>query len=257
MPPRANVSSVLARASDLRSDLARRSVKDLVTDKILSLIASGVLRVGDELPSERELASMLSLSRMTVRGAIQTLVGQGIVAVTHGARTRVVSADVDAMRIGLTSARSINSYDLEAINGARQLVEKQVVADAATRMDAATLELLDRSLEQQSHLMDDPVRFLICDREFHMSIYRSGSNPLLADFVVDLYAYMLDHRRAAMSQPGAIRRSYEDHVKIVDALKAGDPEATVEAFGAHIDRIYTTTRSLLAGKEEGGVRARR
>ena len=94
--------------------------------------------------------------------------------------------------------------------------------------------------------MHDPVHFLICDREFHLTIYRSCGNPLLADFVADLYTFMLDHRRTAVSQPGAIEKSYLDHVAIFNALNARDPQAATDAIGRHIDRIYATTVEVLA-----------
>ena len=96
--------------------------------------------------------------------------------------------------------------------------------------------------------MRDPVHFLICDREFHLAIYRSSGNPLLADFVIDLYTFMLDHRRVAVSQPGAIEKSYRDHLAHLQALQARDPAAVIAAFGRHIDRIYTTTFEILAGR---------
>ena len=109
------------------------------------------------------------------------------------------------------------------------------------RIDDETLERLDSRWRSRSRPMRDPVHFLICDREFHITIYRSSGNPLLADFVTDLYAYMLDYRRVAVSQPGAIEKSYRDHVAIFAALRARDPDAVTEAFGRHIDRIYATT----------------
>jgi DNA-binding FadR family transcriptional regulator len=59
---------------------------------------------------------------------------------------------------------------------------------------------------------------------------------------------MLDHRRVAVSQPGAIERSYRDHIEIYEALRARDPEAVTEAFGRHIDRIYTTTIAIIETK---------
>ena len=59
---------------------------------------------------------------------------------------------------------------------------------------------------------------------------------------------MLDHRRIAVSQPGAIEKSYLDHVAIFDALNAHDPQAATEAIGRHIDRIYATTVEVLADK---------
>jgi DNA-binding FadR family transcriptional regulator len=239
---------VFAQAPNYRGEFARRTVRERISDKLASLVASGILEVGDELPSERELASLLAVSRETVRGAIQTLSAKGIVEVSQGARTRVVSQKIDTLKIGVTSQSAINSYDLESVHNARLLVERAVVADAATRMDETTLKRLQQSLAIQKQTMRDPVHFLICDREFHLAIYRSSGNPLLADFVTDLYTFMLDHRRVAVSRPGAIERSYLDHVAIYEALRARDPQAVTEAFGRHIDRIYTTTVDILTHK---------
>jgi DNA-binding FadR family transcriptional regulator len=232
------------------SGVVKRTVKEMISDKIEALIGSGVIQLGDELPGERELAGLMSVSRESVRGAIRTLAVKGIVEVSHGARTRVVSTRVDERKFGLSSPNRINAYDLDSVHKARLLVERAVVADAARTIDAATLARLDASLEAQRETMDDPIRVLICDREFHLAIYRSAENPLLGDFVIDLYTYMLDHRRRAVSLPGAIRRSYGDHVAIVAALRAHDPDAVVAAFGRHIDRIYETTVSVLEERKE-------
>jgi DNA-binding FadR family transcriptional regulator len=125
------------------------------------------------------------------------------------------------------------------------LVERAVVAEAARRIDGETLSRLERSLAIQKETAQDPVHFLICDREFHLAIYRCSSNPLLADFVIDLYTFMLDHRRLVMSRPGAIEMSYRDHVEIFDALSAHDPDAVTAAFKRHIDRIYSTTVAIM------------
>ncbi len=112
-------------------------------------------------------------------------------------------------------------------------------------MDAATLKLLDESLAAQAKMLRDPLQFLITDREFHVTIYRSASNRLLADFVVDLYTYLMEFRRQAMARPGAIEKSFADHKAIVAALHARDEAAVVAAFDRHINRIYATTRSIL------------
>lgn len=237
--------SVFAGVTELRDGLVKRGMRDIVCDKLQMLIASGVLQVGDVLPGERELAAALGVSRETVRGAVQTLATRGILEVSHGARTRVVSAEVGPITIGIGKPKAINSYDIDAVHGARLVVERQVVAEAARRIDEATLGLLQENLAAQRAADGDPVRFLICDREFHLAIYRASENPLLADFTMDLYAYMLDHRRRAVAQPGAIQRSYRDHVAIVDALREHDEAAVVAAFDAHLKRIYQTTRSIM------------
>ena len=78
-----------------------------------------------------------------------------------------------------------------------------------------------------------------------MAIYRACGNPLLSDFFTDLYTYMMNYRRSAMSRPGAIDASYDDHVEIVEALARRDREAVVAAFRQHLTRIYDTTKELL------------
>lgn len=244
----------LAQVPDVRLGVVKRTVKEMISDKLISLIASGVLRVGDELPSEREFAAIFSVSRETVRGAIQTLAARGLVEVSHGARTRVASADVGPLTIGISSPSAINSYDIDSVHGARVLVERAIVTEAAERIDTEALLRLSASLAAQEETMNDPVRFLICDREFHVTIYRCSANPLLSDFVIDLYTYMMEHRRTAVSQPGAIRRSFRDHQAIVAALRARDAAAVLKAFDRHMDRIYVTTRSILEEREQKGGR---
>jgi DNA-binding FadR family transcriptional regulator len=232
--------------SPLNEAIHKQTAKEMIRDKLVSMIASGILQVGDELPSERELAAMLSVSRETVRGAVQRLAGEGIVLVSQGARTRIanVNVEVGAHRIGVTNPTSINGYGLEAVHGARLLVETAVVADAARHLREDEIARLEQSIEAQEAACDDPMRFLICDREFHLTIYYACSNRLLADFVVDLYTYMLDHRRIAMGRPGAIEKSLEDHRFIVRALKMRNPDAVAAAFSEHILRIHDTSREV-------------
>jgi DNA-binding FadR family transcriptional regulator len=238
-------SVVIAQMPDMRRGIARRTVRDIISDKLTGLIASGVLQIGDELPGERELAAALAVSRETIRGVIQSLAARGVVEVSQGSRTRIASTDVGPVKVGISLQSTINSYDIDAVHQARLLVERTVVAEAAEFIDDETLQALQCSLDAQREALDDPIRFLINDREFHTTIYQAAPNKLLADFVTDLYTYMLEHRRRAVARVGAIRESYDDHVAILEALGARDPQATVVAFDRHLQRIYSTTLSVL------------
>ncbi len=250
MARRSPQGSLFAPLPDMRGSIIKRTVKEQISEKLASHIASGILQVGDELPGERELAAAFAVSRESVRSAIQDLASRGLVEVSQGARTRVVSADGALRQRGLATAGAINSYDLHSVHGARLLAERAVIADAAERMDAQTLTRLEASLGEQRRCLEDPVRFLICDREFHFAIYRRAANPLLSDFVMGLYTYLMEQRRTAMSQPGAILRSYKDHNEIMAGLRARDAAHVVAAFDRHLDRIYTTTRAILDDEEQ-------
>ncbi|NGN42910.1 FadR family transcriptional regulator [Mesorhizobium sp. CGMCC 1.15528] len=240
-------NDILAQVPDLRPSLTRRTARDVIADKLMSLIATGVLAAGDELPGERELATALDVSRETVRGAIQALSARGIVEVSQGSRTRVANIDLTHVPVTIAAPSAIDRYDLNSVHAARLLIELKVVGDAADRICEADLARLDSSLAAQRVANADPVRFLICDREFHVTVYRACGNPLLADFVTDLYTYMMEHRRYAMARTGAIEESYADHVAIVEALRAHDREAVVLAFKGHLQRIHDTTKEMLEG----------
>lgn len=248
----APMNFVLEHASELREAIVRRTIRDVVAEKIASLISAGLLKVGDDLPSERDLAVALHVSRESVRGGIQILSARGLIAVVQGARTRVVSDEIGPELKRMRELRPINSYGLEDIHTARLQVELWVVGDAAERIDDETLRFLRESLEVQRSAVEDPVRFLISDREFHFAIYRACGNPPLADFVIDLYGYMMEHRRKAVSEPGAILASHGDHSRIVEALGDHDRAAVVAGFTEHLDRIHRTTKTILQAAGAAG-----
>ena len=222
----------------------RPTTRDAIADKLMKLIATDVIHVGEALPGERELANAFNVSRESVRGAIRHLAALGVLEVAQGSRSRVLPFDLNSLPVRITAAGAIDSYDLESVHAARLLIELHVVGEAAARMDDATLGEIERLLAAQQGIGSDVTRFLICDREFHVAIYRACGNPLLADFVTDLYAYMIDHRRQAMAEPGAITASLADHHAIVEALRERDRDATVAAFHDHLMRIHNTTRRI-------------
>ncbi|WP_285538186.1 FCD domain-containing protein [Brucella sp. NBRC 12950] len=236
---------LLDKDGGLGRDLERRTIRDVIADKIAALIASGLLQIGDELPGERELATALSVSRQTIRGAIQVLSARGILEVAQGARTRIASVDLSATSIGITSRLNVDLYDVHAVHAARMLIEQHIVGEAALRISQTALERLRLSIKAQIECLNDPVRFLICDREFHVTIYRECGNPLLADIVTDLYTYMMDHRRHAVAQPGALEGSYSDHLQIINALERHDQAAAMAAFAVHEERIYASTQKSM------------
>lgn len=226
--------------------VAHRSVKDEVAERFATLIASGVLNVGDTLPSERDLASTMGVSRETIRGALLILSTKGIVTIVQGARTKVASVDVGDLGMSALSNGRVTDYGLDDVHDGRLMVEARLAPLAAQRIDATTVNHLKELIKTQEAAVDDPVSFLIADRAFHTAVYQSCGNEVLSDFAATLYSYQLDHRRRAVSAPGAIAQSVADHRVILAALEARDAQALVTALGVHERRIYDSTRALLA-----------
>jgi DNA-binding FadR family transcriptional regulator len=203
------------------------------------MIASGLLRPGDELPSERDLAEALGVSRETVRGAIQALETRGMVEVAQGARSRVLGPDG---WVTPPPASALARYTPEEVHTARVLLEVEAARQAAQRIEAEALRHLEFLTEAQGRALGDPAAFHICGAEFHAGIHRAGGNRLLAAFLQEVYGQAQQLRRPALEKPGAAKRSWQDHRRILDAIAARDPAAAAAAMAAHLSRIHEPAR---------------
>ena len=238
--------TILSEARAGLDSASRCSMKDVIAGRLATMIGSGALSVGDPLPSERELASAMGVSRETVRGALLILSTRGIIAVAQGARTTVASDDVGELGLRKVLPRDgLGQYGLDDVHESRLLVEERVARLVVARAEPTLLDRLAVLIDAQERAADDPVRYLILDREFHAVIYRACGNRVLADLAVTLWAFLLDHRRRVVARTGAIERSIEDHRAILAALRDGNGDAAAAAFGVHERRIYETTRRLM------------
>lgn len=244
----------ITNAKALMGEVSRRSVRDVIAEKLAALISSGVLSVGDPIPGERELAASLSVSRETVRGAIGILAAHGILRVAQGARTTVAKDDVGALGLGAPAIGFDGPYDLEHVHEARLLVERRIAAAASRHASRETRKILGASIAAQEAAQHDPVRFLLSDREFHAALYRSAGNDVLFDIAMTLYNYLLNHRRRIVADPDAVAASIADHRAILAALEEGRPEDATEAVAVHATRIYETTRAFLESRPDGSGR---
>lgn len=241
----ANPLQLLARIPGDRGPISKRTVKDQISDKLAYMIHSALLLPGDELPSERELAETLQVSRETVRGAIGVLQARKMVEVSQGARTRVLGRGAMPLHDSVGILGDLKHRSLDEVAEARAAVEVQVVWLAAQRITAPQLARLQTLIDEQRAMLADPVRFQISDQVFHQTLYRACGNALLADVTFDFYGYALEYRRLALVRKHAIARSVEQHQAIVDALRTGAPEAAVAAMQFHLEAVRRTTKAVM------------
>lgn len=236
---------LLTRIPGDSAPIGQRTVKSQISDKLAYMIHSGLLRPGDELPSERELAATLGVSRETVRAAIGLLQARQMIEISQGSRTRVLGVGPVPLHDSVSVLGSLKGRSLEEVAEARAAIEVQVIWLAAQRIKPAQLARLEALVAEQRTMLDDPVRFQISDQAFHEVLYRACGNDLLADVVFDFYGYALEFRRMALKRKGAIAESVEDHQGLVTALQSGKPAKAVAAMQRHLDQVQRTTRAVM------------
>lgn len=101
-------------------------------------IAKGKFKPGDRLPTERELALQLGVSRTVIRDAIKLLAGQGILKVTHGSGIYV--ANEDRVTSQIANLLTIRQGSLRELFEVRKLIEVEAAGWAAERSQPQNLE---------------------------------------------------------------------------------------------------------------------
>lgn len=228
----------------LRDGIRRHSLREQIASSIADLIAAGLLQAGDELPAERDLAAMLEVSRDSVRGALQLLAERCILEIGHGTRTRVRSGPATVDESRRFDLRTLPDLTDDAVIEARRLLEPELAARAAKKIEPSVLERLGKMLDAQAGMIDDPVRFQISDREFHLAIFEAAGNPVLISFASQAYAHAYAYRRELMRHHDGIPLAIADHRKILGALITRDPLAAAGAMHAHIETIAALLASV-------------
>lgn len=231
--------------------LENKTKKDILAEKIIEMIVTGLLRDNDVLPSERELSQLFGVSRETVRGALRLVAAYGLISVSHGSKTRITAGEAQLARFHDSYAHmspvGVNQYDIDTVFESRSLIEAAIARKAAVRIDQEGLDKLRRMLEAQAGMFHNPVHFQLSDKNFHKLIAEYAGNELLLKYSEELYSYGLNIRRSVMLEPGAIARSYGEHCQIVEALARGDGAAAEQAMLGHLTSVYSTTREKMPG----------
>jgi len=221
--------------------LRSKSAAERVVTHVIDLIRSGNVKAGDRLSPEAELARAFQVSRPVIREALRGLAILGVVETRQGGRCFVTDLTVARLMAPLQFVISLDEASVESLHQARLMIETGVARQAAGRTDEKALARLEEMVAAGFELTDDPLGFRMLDQQFHRTIGQLGGNPFLEIVAQSLYELGMEYRRVATEAPGVIERSAAEHLAIVDALKAGDPDAAAAAMGAHLMSIHETT----------------
>jgi GntR family transcriptional regulator, transcriptional repressor for pyruvate dehydrogenase complex len=223
--------------------IVQRSVSEQVAQSLLSMIRTGLLKPGQQLPPERELALMLGVGRPAVREAIRGLAVIGLLRVRHGEGTFVGSLVLRELLEPLELLIELNHGALDALFDARLIIESGVAALAATLISDEQLARLEACVADESSMLNSPEVFAAADMTFHETIIEACGNALLESITGSLYVLGKKSRQITSQVPNLLERSLEDHRQILAALQARDPVLAGQAMRQHLIRVRDAYRS--------------
>ncbi len=222
------------------------AVTDEAIGKIKEMIVSGVLRPGDRLPKEADLAAELGLSRSSLREAVRALSLLNILHVRQGDGTYVSSLDPLLLLEAVTFILDFHQDD--TVMQAFQV--RAVLEPAATEMAAQRIS--DEQLTDLRTLLDSlgenpSIEELVAnDLEFHRGIAAASGVPLLCSLLETITGPTVRARVwRGVTQDDAVARTLAEHRSILDALEYRDP-VTARAWATiHISNITRWLASTL------------
>jgi GntR family transcriptional repressor for pyruvate dehydrogenase complex len=195
------------------------------------------LRPGDKLPSERELAEMLAVSRSSIRDAIRSLELMGMVEPRQGAGTIVREISSDSLVNPLANARKRKEELLGELLDFRKMLEPPLAARAATRVSADEISEMEEILERQEEKLRGGDSTIAEDSEFHYAIALASGNSVVLKVLDTLMDLLRDSRERSLQVEGRPPKSLAGHRRILAAIKRHDAEAAKVAMRRHIEDV--------------------
>lgn len=202
-------------------------------------IASRGLLPGHKLPTERELAAQLSVSRATVRSALQELESKHLLERTQGRGTLVAAppaavSELYARLAGVDQAQQ----DVAELRGS---MEPLVAELAALRSSAADLIQLEDVLNgSNEHLA--PEESLRLDIQFHTLLAQAARNQLMATVLTLTSSWTTEVRLRSHSTLENRRSSIQGHRHIFNAIQSRDAAAAGAAMRDHLTDVAILIR---------------
>jgi DNA-binding FadR family transcriptional regulator len=225
--------------------LARRSqgISVVLAAHFERLIATGEILPGARLPSERDLAMTMSVSRSSLREAMHELESKHLIERTQGRGTIVLAptSGVDELL-----AMSVGGSEQEHAAELRLIIEPSVAGLAAHRATPANIlqlhDVLDKSHENL--LQSESLRL---DVEFHLLLAQAAQNPLLTALQTMANVWTSEVRAHSHATKEARRSSVRGHRAIFEAVQAHDGLGARQAMDDHLRDV----RELIARETRG------
>jgi GntR family transcriptional regulator, transcriptional repressor for pyruvate dehydrogenase complex len=223
------------------------SAGERVAERFVTAIALGEFTSGQRLPTERELAALLEVSRTTVREAIQRLQASGYVRTRRGrGGGTFVAADLGPDSDEMIRRTLVPAWqELTDLLEFRQLIEKLIARTAAERRDDADVAAIRKAVDAYAKAGTREASRL-ADHALHQAIAAATHNRHLVELSARIRREVSLGFDAEPSSPELRSRAVREHPVLAEAVIAASPERAAMLAAEHFSLTEKTLRELHA-----------
>jgi len=215
-----------------------------VRSYLRALAIRGELKPGGRLPTERQLAGELHISRASLREGIVRLTSVGVLKSVHGVGTFVAA---DLHYGSLEALSQFYNFPAWQMFEARMAIEPSIASLAAERATKHQIAQLTEEMENASTL-PTPERYRLHDKRFHRMVALACGNPILSALIEAIMASTIIDE--AWRVDFDCDESVEMHRKIYCAIRARDKAGACQAMEQH---LHFSHKALAAQEREAGL----
>jgi len=229
--------------------IKKATMAEMIIEQILNMIQEGVFQPGQKLPSEKELAEILCVSRPTLREAMRSLMTMGLIEIRCGDGT-YLNDSVKLFSEHFKTTHLLNHFSYAEVLDARRLLEchnAYLAAQNATEEDITELEKACAALESVENYIVMEMHNL--DRVYHMAIAKCGKNRFIKEMLETIEELTLVMNVWARPDEEAWAQVIVSSKAIVEAIKARDAQKASDLMAAHIQDAGDAFMKRMKDKE--------
>jgi len=215
-----------------------------IVSQIEQRIEAGDLKVGDQLPSERELAEQFAVSRTAVREAVKALHQQGLVEIRPGRGTFITNETPDTIRnsLGMLMKFGGKNGSMNLVE-VREILEPEIAALAATRITDEFITTMQDAVTIMDTALDNVDVFVEADLDFHLALAEGTQNPFIPILMDSIIELLREQRKSIGLTKDGLRRGQIHHKKILDSVTRRDPQSARQAMQDHLQQVREDSKA--------------
>lgn len=207
----------------------------------LEAIKKKILKPGDKLPTEQELANHIGVGRPNIREVLSALSMLGVVKTKHGSGTYISDLDTKTLLEPLQFSFTLNEENTKQLYDFRSMLEGEICFLAAKKITPQTIALLKIEIQKQKELINNPSGYRESDFQFHSLIWNSIENAVIMRVANSLNILGLKFRTQTSETVTVLHQSIKDHELIVTALETKNRGLAKKAGKQHMKNVFKTT----------------
>jgi GntR family transcriptional regulator, transcriptional repressor for pyruvate dehydrogenase complex len=222
----------------------RGRVSDEIIKQIKGVLFNGGMTIGDQLPTERDLAKRLGVSRVPVREALFSLQQFGLLDIKRGTGGGIFVSEPNMDPFGEFFALMLHlgKATVHDLTEARLFMEPNVAKAAAERASVDDLKKIESTIRQYEDAVNRNAERSFVDMSFHISLAEASKNIAMPLIIRGLMLLLHKTVRDLNLTMNDRRRGIIGHKEIFEAVKARDPERAFQSMANHVRNMATLWR---------------